>query len=227
MAARRRFIDKRNAVTYQLFYEGSEEDGGGGENPSTAGVRRQFVRCDDNYHVDDSAWYGEDEGEEPPELQRNDEAYEKRRREIIELGFPDDGYDYLQHVRAPGAGASASPAVLSDPHDKPKGQLKVHFPELETAVPRHPGAGIPNASAGNKFLQATAARRNVETDVSVVDATRWSLPAAAEDEGTAWAHAAGLHLMRDRKDVTGIRGIQRELAAQEEPEHSLHGTGLV
>lgn len=29
---------------------------------------------------------------------------EERRQELIELGFPDDGYDYLKHLRVPGVG---------------------------------------------------------------------------------------------------------------------------
>jgi hypothetical protein len=39
-----------------------------------------------------------------------DQAYEltgEQRREIRELGFPDDGYNYLRHVRDLGAGAAA------------------------------------------------------------------------------------------------------------------------
>jgi len=37
-----------------------------------------------------------------------DDMTEERRRELIELGFPDDGYDYLKHLRAPGRGGRAN-----------------------------------------------------------------------------------------------------------------------
>lgn len=33
---------------------------------------------------------------------------EERRRELVEMGFPDDGYDYLKHMRAPGRGGRAN-----------------------------------------------------------------------------------------------------------------------
>lgn len=42
--------------------------------------------------------------QEPPP----DNMTEERRRELIELGFPDDGYDYLKHMRAPGRGGRAN-----------------------------------------------------------------------------------------------------------------------
>lgn len=38
--------------------------------------------------------------QEPP----SDNMTEERRRELVEMGFPDDGYDYLKHMRAPGRG---------------------------------------------------------------------------------------------------------------------------
>lgn len=42
--------------------------------------------------------------QEPPP----DSMTEERRRELIEMGFPDDGYDYLKHMRAPGRGGRAN-----------------------------------------------------------------------------------------------------------------------
>lgn len=35
------------------------------------------------------------------------ELSDERRRELLELGFPDDGYDYLQHMRTLGHGSAA------------------------------------------------------------------------------------------------------------------------
>ena len=34
--------------------------------------------------------------------QEQDDISEERRQEIIKLGFPDDGYDYLKHLRQVG-----------------------------------------------------------------------------------------------------------------------------
>ena len=40
---------------------------------------------------------------------------EERRQEIIRLGFPDDGYDYLQHMRQGHEGAAtAAPQQASE-----------------------------------------------------------------------------------------------------------------
>lgn len=45
-------------------------------------------------------WYEDEEYELTPE----------RRREIREMGFPDDGYDYLKHLRDMGRGKGTAPA---------------------------------------------------------------------------------------------------------------------
>ena len=39
---------------------------------------------------------------------------EERRQEIIRLGFPDDGYDYLQHMRQGHATSDPQPSINPD-----------------------------------------------------------------------------------------------------------------
>lgn len=39
------------------------------------------------------------------------EMSEARRRELLELGFPDDGYDYLRHMRTMGVGGASLEGV--------------------------------------------------------------------------------------------------------------------
>ena len=36
-----------------------------------------------------------------------DDINDERRKELIELGFPDDGYDYLKHLRVLGKGQAS------------------------------------------------------------------------------------------------------------------------
>lgn len=36
-----------------------------------------------------------------------DKMSDQRRQELIQLGYPDDGYDYLKHLRAGGRGGTA------------------------------------------------------------------------------------------------------------------------
>ena len=198
-SSNRRFIDKKHSVTYSLFYDG-EDDDGDTSVPDTSGVRRAFVRTDSNLHVDDSTWYG-NEGEQEQEQEQGDDSdwdanvhnehnsgaftssYETRRKEIIELGFPDDGYDYLQHMRRPGAGAQAAPATLSDPHvasqEKAKAKAKANGVTFRNDEESQEKAATSKAAqpAAN-FLPASDENRNkTATDVAVVDATRWALPA--------------------------------------------------
>lgn len=43
-----------------------------------------------------------------------EEMTEERRRELIALGFPDDGYDYLRHMRDLGKGRQLAARVSGD-----------------------------------------------------------------------------------------------------------------
>ena len=47
------------------------------------------------------SWLVEEDGPTGEELP------EERRRELVSLGFPDDGYDYLAHLRSLGRGAAS------------------------------------------------------------------------------------------------------------------------
>ena len=52
-----------------------------------------------------------------------DTISEERRREIIGLGFPDDGYDYLKHLRQGHAAAATNAAELpNEARDMPPEQ---------------------------------------------------------------------------------------------------------
>ena len=50
---------------------------------------------------------------------------EERRQEIIRLGFPDDGYDYLQHMRQ-GHSASELPASQEEDNAELSKQEESH-----------------------------------------------------------------------------------------------------
>ena len=123
MGKKKAFIDKKNAVTYSLVFanEGEhsgteEEDAHGPSVPPSSGIRRVLVPVDEVGHASSSAagagagasgggtfggagappsWLLEKFGLEPelPPLE------DSKRKEILELGFPDDGYDYLKHLR--------------------------------------------------------------------------------------------------------------------------------
>jgi hypothetical protein len=82
MGRRKPFIDKKHATTYSLVCkEGPQVQPGGPrdllDDPAFASAyldtKRNVAR----------------------------DLPESKRKEILELGLPDDGYDYLQHVRDP------------------------------------------------------------------------------------------------------------------------------
>ncbi|KAG5027949.1 hypothetical protein JHK87_011463 [Glycine soja] len=105
---KKKFIDKKNSATFQLIARDTSD-------PSFSQSDRVFVRVDNNpvsFPVaDDSAF-----DDAPDDYYYDDDAGvsggplpEDVRREILELGFPDDGYNYLNHLReikSSGAGAA-------------------------------------------------------------------------------------------------------------------------
>ena len=92
MGRRKPFIDKKTATTYSLLYNDAEETGGEtSHRPAQSDGRHVDGR------PDHSAIIAELRGgqEAAPVLQ----LPEEKRREIVALGFPDDGYDYLKHLK--------------------------------------------------------------------------------------------------------------------------------
>ncbi|KAK7294942.1 hypothetical protein RJT34_17841 [Clitoria ternatea] len=90
MGGKKKFIDKKNSATFQLIARDSSD-------PSFSLSDRVFVRVDNNPllfpNVDDTAFDYDEDGVNGGPLP------EDVRREILELGFPDDGYNYLTHLR--------------------------------------------------------------------------------------------------------------------------------
>ena len=81
----------------------------------------------------------------------------ERRRELLELGFPDDGYDYLKHMKEAGAGFRAVAAAR-----KPEAALDVRTVEaLGLELP----AAAPGA-AGADLLEIHSATREAKSGVT-------------------------------------------------------------
>lgn len=92
------FIDKRRATTYHLVHreiDENDEDDGDYELVSTQemGERRQEAAAAAGRHPMSFLFVTEDD------MVQNDQ----QRDEIRDMGLPDDGYNYLQHLRAPGS----------------------------------------------------------------------------------------------------------------------------
>ena len=114
MGRRKPFIDKKSATTYSLLYTDADETGDD-EAPSTASQDVGAVTSRPDHRVIVAELQGWQD--EAPIVQ----VPHERRREIVDLGFPDDGYDYLKHLKgsadegqglkddSPSAGRKACP----------------------------------------------------------------------------------------------------------------------
>ncbi|WCJ34949.1 hypothetical protein M5689_016226 [Euphorbia peplus] len=121
MGRKKKFIDKKNSVTFQLLARDSSDP----NYNDTPGGDRIFIRVDNNplsvdrffdaNHDENPDSVFADAPDDEDDEERRDfgggssggGAYaaesgalsEQIRKEILELGFPDDGYNYLHHMR--------------------------------------------------------------------------------------------------------------------------------
>ena len=92
MGRRKPFIDKKSATTYSLLYNDADETGddeapGRADRDAGAATSKTEHRA---IIAELHSWQ-----DEAPVVQISEE----RRREIVDFGFPDDGYDYLKHLK--------------------------------------------------------------------------------------------------------------------------------
>ncbi|KAE9617291.1 putative Low temperature viability protein [Lupinus albus] len=98
---KKKFIDKKNSITYQLIARDSSDPYFAQDIP---GADRVFVRVDNN-PVSDSIFDDAPDDEDYDVAERQIGIHkaatlpDEVRKEILELGFPDDGYNYLTHLR--------------------------------------------------------------------------------------------------------------------------------
>lgn len=116
----KKFIDKKRSATFQLLSRDSRDPSFAADAP---GGDRVFVRVDNNPFSVET--FGDECGDEDPDsifadapddvegsegaggfgslvgtsTAKKQQLPEHVRREILELGFPDDGYNYLLHLR--------------------------------------------------------------------------------------------------------------------------------
>ena len=106
MGKSKAFIDRQQAVSYSLVYRNAEVGQDTSDRQWIESSKRVGVGRPDSEAVQQHAdskpqlsfvprWFQDDEV---------DDISEHRRKELIELGFPDDGYDYLKHLRVLGKG---------------------------------------------------------------------------------------------------------------------------
>ncbi|KAL9326374.1 hypothetical protein ACSQ67_007019 [Phaseolus vulgaris] len=103
---KKKFIDKKNSATFQLIARDTSD-------PSFSQSDRVFVRVDNNpvsFPVaEDSGFDDAADDYDDYDGVSGGPLSEDVRKEILQLGFPDDGYNYLNHLREiknTGAGAA-------------------------------------------------------------------------------------------------------------------------
>ncbi|KAJ8749161.1 hypothetical protein K2173_018631 [Erythroxylum novogranatense] len=151
---KKKFFDKKKAATFHLLARDSSDP----NYSNTPGSDRVFVRVDDNpllvdtfvdnhIHHDDPNSIFADASHDDSVLNKfsSSSLPEHVRREILELGFPDDGYNYLIHLREiknTGAGSAfyhnPKPRLDELPSDvKAFDASRVRVPELQAASSNH------------------------------------------------------------------------------------------
>ncbi|PON91007.1 Low temperature viability protein [Trema orientale] len=117
---KKKFIDKKKSATFQLLARDSSDP----NFDDSPGSDRVFVRVDNNNYSVDTFFAGDNPenvddsnsifADAPDDYDAGEDHYrvfgnssrsaahalpEHVRKEILELGFPDDGYNYLAHLR--------------------------------------------------------------------------------------------------------------------------------
>ncbi len=124
MGKKKPFVDKKNSTTFNLIYREAAQDDAGEqrewiESSRGVGVGRPDMDLLEEKHHQDSlqgrryppghplSWLDDEEGQAA--------LSEERRQQILDLGFPDDGYDYLKHMRVLGQGRGDGLSSASGP----------------------------------------------------------------------------------------------------------------
>lgn len=217
--AKKRWIDPKKATTFSLVYRSTEV----GEED--AAPQRELVeadgggrgRVDVEVAAAAHAVAGATQRRYPPghplawlEAEAWEAAAdmsEARRREQIELGFPDDGYDYIKHMRTLGRGAASleglpPPTSAAVAADTAAGTASVPLATFSLPVTSVP-ADAPTAVSA-VFVSATEAAPP-EEDMRIVDAsTLRVLQAAERDEEAAGLMGGVTAFSRVRDRVHGV-----------------------
>ncbi|GLI61074.1 hypothetical protein VaNZ11_003339, partial [Volvox africanus] len=206
MGKKKAFIDKKKAVTYSLVYRDPSEDpigedGGQRVLAPVGGARGPHPPSEDyyedGYYEDEASIY---DSEYSLSMSRSATAHhdasyilsEERRRELLALGFPDDGYDYLKHMRDLGRGkvpptAAGRGGVATIPEDQELDGFDETGEDDDVDQWRDEGPGSdedftiydePEAGTGGGAGAVEEARQGKKLDAAVLAA------AAAFAEGT-------------------------------------------
>ncbi|PSC71647.1 LTV1-like protein isoform A [Micractinium conductrix] len=207
---KKKFIDKKSATTFSLVYRSTEDSDDRAERVLVDAQKGVGVGRPDAEVAARAADAAAAAGRRYPpghplawlqEEQASAPMSEERRRELIELGFPDDGYDYLKHTRVLGRGVASlegMPAAAA----------------IVAAAAAAAAAEAEAAAPGPSFFVPAPEFQAPEEDVQVIDASGLTVMTEAEEEGDAAVMAGGVTAFsRQRERVRAAE--KRELAELE------------
>lgn len=217
---KKKFIDKKNSVTYNLVFRSTEDANDAPERvldaqrsaaeTEAAAIARHEASGRRYPPGHPLAWMEE-------EAQQG-EMSEERRQELVELGFPDDGYDYLRHVRTLGHGAASLEGMAAAPSTSAAGG------EERGIIKAEDGPVGPSV-----FVPANAVQKPGD-DVALYDASQLTVMQTAAEEAevagtiggvTAFAKPAEVARGVDGKELEELEAAMAALEAESKSEDGL------
>lgn len=174
------FIDKKNATRYSLTYNTTSEEPADGASSSASALADASLHDLPPYLVEDDVQWMAEMVLSGKYEDRSYKLTEEQRKEILDLGFPDDGYNYLQHLR--DAVRPATEVATTDDQAATSSAPK--------EVPVGPSFYIP----APKFVPPSP-------DVKLVDARRLVVASTVEDEAEALAKVDAVSAMSRQGQV--------------------------
>ena len=217
---KKKFIDKKRSVTYSLIFRSTEDADDTPERTLMEASRGAGTisgpdvdAATDKHQVDTTnrryppghplAWLEE-------EHLKGDISNE-RRKELIELGFPDDGYDYLKHVRTLGIGAGSLEGLATAESPSGGAETSVEPPVLVLGGKSLQSVKETGAVGGpSVFVKATNLAQPGE-DVAVFDAAKLTVLQPTDVEDEASGMIGGITAFSRRKDAEALGAERREI----------------
>lgn len=217
---KKKFIDKKRSVTYSLVYRSTEDADeapertlmeasrgagatAGGPDVDAAAEAHQASISNRRYPPGHPLAWLEDE-------ERQGEMSDERRKELIELGFPDDGYDYLRHVRTLGRGAGSLEGIAQEAGaSTPAGAAGE--PPIVIFGGKAPASVRETGPLGPSVFVKSATVLQPEEDVVVFDAARLTVLQPTDVDEEASGNIGGVTAFSRRKDEEALGAERRDI----------------
>jgi len=251
MVVKKKFIDKKNSTTYSLVYRSAEDGDEVGENQGDERVlydknakkenvvtskdleRERYGNPLSWLNEEDSIWGGGQVGTSGLD--------ESRRQELIELGFDDDGYDYLKHLRTLGRGQARLEGLEEDRNNdddndgareqEKEGQGKIVVHENKK---KYANKETENVLDGASVFVKAPVSKAPEEDVAVFDASGLTVLQQVADENEATGLMGGVTAFsrkqrekpKKNQDLIDVEKLMEEAEMDgEDPEGRILGDG--